>query len=273
MVVIIVGGHGGTGKTSQLLGIAEMPDYQPVIWGVLEQKDTRSIRAVAERNEGRFYYDKLYATFPREHRDLDGELDQFMIDPHKTLENVQTWRDRLLSMPNPEDVKMIVLDGIGDIRGLATEDWLWQFNVEMRRREPHGKLREAIGKNDAAAWSEVNSRTKSLIEPLMNFVYENEHVALFMTAQMHDLFVKSERVGEELDLKNWLEYPAETIIMLERDLDKGTGEFHFNLECTKVPLWAGEPFVVKNIPKTYGLLAALTEHGLLPVDENKDSEQ
>lgn len=232
MVVAIIAGKGGTGKTSQIFSLANI--FEPFWWAIMEKKDERMIATQGE----------LLISIGKD----------YMIDPTATLNGFQSWRDKILEDKNPP-LKCIVVDGISDIREYAIEEWIQAH--PLYDKDGKEKKRESIGAKNLSGWSEVNKRTRSLLEPLINYgLYRGVHV--FFTAQMKQVYANNIRTGEQPDIKEWQEYPCECIIQLHKD--KGTD--HYWCSCEKAPAWSKGTFKV-DLCKDTGLLEVMSMQGLL----------
>ena len=160
-------------------------------------------------------------------------------------------------LKEPNDV--IVIDGVTDLRTYAIDEWIIKDN--KKRGEDGREPRTKIGKGNISAWEEINTRVKLLIQPIMNFSFFN-NIHLFMTAQMKPLYVNDIRTGDEIAIKEWLEYDVECLLILHKD--KNTE--HYWCSCEKAPLWSDGCFV-EDLTKETGLLEVLAKHGLLDQKE------
>lgn len=248
MVVAIIAGRGGVGKTSQLFPIARL--FQPTQWAILEKKDERSVMqsfSKAEIIDHQTLVETLIEVYPKGHTDKQGELDEYMEDPTKTLELFQQWRDMVLQH---NELKCIVVDGISDLRRYAIIEW------ELINEQ------KATGRN-IAAWVTINARVKRLVNPLRNFgVYNSIHV--FFTAQMRDVYgvdAKKNplRLGEEPDIKEWLEYPVDALLILNKQKRSEV----YTVSAEKVPNWCASSGWVEELRKDTGLLEVMSKYGLL----------
>ena len=237
MVVAIIAGRGGTGKTSQLITLARL--FPLTRWAIMEKKDERALKTVEEVNAQLIYaVDKEYNT-----------------NPVAILNMFAEWRDSILQ--TKDELKCIVVDGISDLRGYAMEEWL-QTHPIYDQKTGEERKRKTIGGENIGAWGEINQRVRLLVEPLINYaLYHNIH--LFLTAQMKDTYVKNTKIGQEPDIKDWLEYPCECLLILKKD--KNTD--HYECSCEKAPLWSGESGWVEELHKDTGLLEVLSIHKLI----------
>ena len=237
MVVAIIAGRGGTGKTSQLIMLARL--FPLTRWAIMEKKDERALKTVEEVTAQLIYaVDKEYNT-----------------NPAKMLSMFGVWRDSILQ--TKDEIKCIVVDGISDLRDYSMEEWL-QTHPIYDQKTGEARKRKTIGGENIGAWGEINKRVRLLVEPLINYsLYNNIH--LFTTAQMKDTYVKNTRVGQEPDIKDWLEYPCECLLVLKKD--KNTD--HYECSCEKAPIWSGESGWIEEMHKDTGLLEVLSTHKLI----------
>ena len=245
MVVAIIAGRGGTGKTSQLIMLARL--FPPTRWAIMEKKDERAFKRVKEVTAQLLYaIDERYNKNPVEMLNMFGK-----------------WRDTILQ--TKDEIKCIVVDGVSDLRDYAMEEWL-QTHPIYDRKTGEERKRRTIGGENIGAWGEINKRVRLLVEPLINYsLYHNVH--LFLTAEMKDVYgvitennkKKNVRMGQEPDIKDWLEYPCECLLVLKKD--KNTN--HYECSCEKAPLWSGESGWVEELHKDTGLLEVLSTHKLI----------
>lgn len=234
MVIAIIAGRGGTGKTSQLISMCSV--YSHYAWGMMELKDKRSLE---HKN----------ITF----RNLT-KLDKKYLDNAKAiLDSCAEWvKDVLQDI----SLELVVLDGVSDLRTKAIDEW------------EEEKGRKLTGKN-IDGWRAVNERVRKIVEPLMNWgIFNCVHV--FMTAEMREIYKEDKNgvsVGTgkyEPAIKEWLEYPCEAVIILEKE----KGKDHYWCSCEKAPLWSDGCFQ-EDLYKNTGLLEVLSMHGLLEMEEKE----
>jgi hypothetical protein len=250
MTVGIIAGAEGTGKTSQLVTIAQA--FTPSVWGILELKDEEKITAL---KTDEFLPSLLFEMYE------DGSEYQANEDPVRTLDKVRKWRDNILNQkPLPAT---IVLDGISDLRDYAILDWVIRDN---KKRLSGGKEpRESIGEKNLGAWGAVNETVKKILNPLINTALK-KHINFFMTAQMKDRYLNGDIVGMIPDLKSYMSYPVPCLFILSY-------EGSYNIECTKEPVTPR--WEIKDIKKDIGMLEAFRAHDLIrkePVDFMIDYE-
>lgn len=239
MVVAILSGEEGAGKTIQALGIAKA--FPTACWGLLELKDEEKMNV--QKTAG-FEPETLFRMYPAGH-ELQGNE-----DPAETLKAVEQWRDSIFkSQPLPQT---IVLDGVSDLREYAIDAWTIKDNAARiaKGREP----RKGIGEKNLAGWSEVNTIVKHILKPLVNLALK-ERLNFIMTAQMRDKYMDGEIIGKEPAFKSYISYPVPCLFTLSNN---GNG---YNLESTKDPL--NPRWRETNITKGTGLLDALIKHGLI----------
>ena len=251
MVVAIIAGRGGTGKTSQLITLARL--FPPTRWAIMEKKDERALKTVEEVKAQLIYaVDKEYNTDPMKILNMFGEWRDSILqskDDKKNTEDFPEWKR--------DEIKCIVVDGISDLRNYAMEEWLQTHPIYDQKTGEERKRKTISGEN-IGAWGEINKRVRLLVEPLINYsLYHNVH--LFLTAQMKDTYVKNTRVGQEPDIKDWLEYPCECLLVLKKD--KNTD--HYECSCEKAPIWSGESGWIEEMHKDTGLLEVLSTYKLI----------
>lgn len=239
MVVAIVSGSEGTGKTTQLLGIAEA--FPSTMWGIMELKDEEKIMAL---KTNKFTPEVLYRIYPDDH-ELEGNE-----DPKKTLNAVEEWRDSIFkSELRP---RTVIFDGISDLREYAIDAWIIANNAE-RAAKGRAPLK-GIGEKNLSGWSEVNNTVKLILKPLINLALKN-HINFIMTAQMKDMYRDGVIVGIEPAIKPYMSYPVPCLFTLSYSA------LGYTLECTKEsenPRWN-----IENLRKKTGMLEALRAHNLL----------
>ena len=235
MVVTIISGGEGTGKTTQLLRLVK--EFGDVVWGILELKD---VEEILKLKSSTFQPTRLYQVYE------DGTKLQGNVDPIKTLEFVRNWRDMVYkTKPFPQT---IVIDGISDLRDYVIKEWIINKNTN------EGKNYKSMGKNNLSGWAEVNNEVQAILEPLINKALLN-HINLFMTAGVKEKFLNGEIVGFTPDYKPWMSRSVQCLIQLSC-VDES-----YNLKCTKEP--ENPRWHVDNIPKGTGLLSALRVHNLV----------
>lgn len=221
MVVAIIAGLPGRGKTSSLIYFTKI--YQPYRWGLLELKDLRSLDAKGVT------YDNLTAI-----------TDEYKNNPNEILKSCEKWRDKVIK---DKTLKLIVIDGISDLRRFARDEW-----------DANPNNRKATGKN-IHAWEMINNRVRGIINPIINYgLFMGVHV--FLTTQMKDIYENDIKRGKEPDIKEWLQYDCECLIQLHKTGDK------YTCSCDKAPMWSQGTFSCE-LRKDTGLLEVLSMQGLL----------
>ena len=246
MVVMILSGAEGTGKTSQTLGLAKK--YPTTAWGILELKDKEKIMA---RESADFVPEVLYKVYPDDHNLRGNE------DPFKTLAAVTKWTDRIYtSQPHPQT---IVLDGISDLREYAQYAWILADNADRisKGRSP----RKTIGEKNIGAWGQINTAVKEIITPLINLALK-KGLNLILTAQMKDEYRDGDIVGSKPDIKPFMSYPIPCLFTLSYDASG------YRIDAAKEP--NNPRWRVDGIEKGTGLLDALSSHNLLPPPATSD---
>jgi hypothetical protein len=237
MVVAIVAGEEGSGKTTQILDLAKK--YPQTMWGIMELKDKEKVMGLKTDT---FVPEVLFEEYP------DGHEKQGNIDPLKTVRHVEEWRDKVYAR-NPST---IILDGISDLRAEVINAWVFEDNLDRvsKGRSP----RKAIGEKNLGAWGEVNTRVREIIDPLINKGL-NKHRNVIFTAQMKDKYRDGEIVGIEPALKPYMSYPIPCLFVFSIQ-----GEI-YNIACTKEP--ENPRWHVDSVKKHTGFLEALDAHGLI----------
>ena len=243
MTVAIVSGQEGTGKTTQVVGVAKASS--PTLWAVLELKDKKKIERYASND---FNVQILYKTYPRNHEKA------MSVDPIATLQNVLEWKNSIMNLTDLP--RTIVIDGISDLRDYAISAWVIKDNIE---RKAQGKPpRKRIGERNIGAWGEVNQTVRDLLEPLINLALIND-ISLLMTAQFKEEWLGGDKVGYIPDLKPWMSYPIPCLFSLFSS-EKG-----YSLSCTKEP--DNPRWIVEDLEKDTGFLKALITHNLIDTTE------
>jgi hypothetical protein len=239
MVVAIVAGEEGSGKTSQILEIAKR--FPVAVYGIMELKDKEKIMGLTSPT---FIPEVLFEVYP------DGHEKEGNIDPVATVQHVERWRKAVYAM-NPPPV-IIVLDGVSDLRSEVTDAWIKKDNMERisKGRAP----RESIGEKNIGAWGAVNTWVKEIINPLINLGLK-KHINVFLTAQMKDKYIDGEIVGIEPALKPYMSYPIPCLFTLS------SNESGYKIACTKEP--ENPRWHVDNVAKNTGFYDALVAHNLI----------
>lgn len=227
-------GNPGDGKTTQHVSLCKcLPDS---IYLVLERKDEELLE---RKGEGIVF--KVIEQFD----------ENYMEDPIATLDNLHMQFKEIM---NGGKYKNIFVDGVSDIRGFAMKEWIHNDN---RERKAQGlKLRESIMGENLSAWAAINDRTKGIIRPLVNWATV-KRTNVFFTAQMKDNYIKNQKVGQAINIGEWLEYDVDVKCKLYRDK-----EGNFMATFVKVPGWANE--CESDIPISKdSFIAVLAERGLI----------
>lgn len=233
MTVGIFSGKEGVGKTTQLLTLARA--YPKAFWIVMELKDKKRLEKEVDRD---FELSVMYKTYPKGHKHA------MQIDSVATLNTISEAKDHVLET-HPETV---VIDGISDLRDLATIAWAEEYN------EANGTKLTTPKYKDWGEWGKINQKVRDILEPLINFALI-EDTNLWLTAQMKDDYVNDVKVGTKPDLKEWMSYPVQCLFLLERT------KSDYTLQCIKEPENAA--WEIPELEKEVGVLKALVEHGLV----------
>lgn len=258
MTVYIIAGIPGVGKSSQIFNVANV--YRPTRWASFETKDKRFLEKFVknEQNQPQFEWTLIAHNHPPGHIDLFGKIDEYTPDPVKTLDEFEIWvHESIKKKP-----KTIVVDGISDIRDFVKERWIYEDN--LIRIAQKLKPRQAIGEQNKAAWGEINDIVRGLLKPLIEYGYESG-ADIFFTAQMKDKYIDGNVVGEEPDIKKWIEHEAEVVMIFHKDKDqRQVDSDKYWVYCDKIPAWADskESKFSVELRKGDGLLEVLSLHGL-----------
>lgn len=227
-------GNPGDGKTTQHLSLCKcLPDS---IYLVLERKDEELLE---RKGEGVVF--KVIEQFD----------ENYLEDPIATLDNLQMQFKEIM---NTNKYKNVFVDGVSDIRGFAMKEWIYKDN---RARKVAGeKPRESIAGENLSAWSAINDRTKGIIRPLVNWATV-KRTNVFFTAQMKDNYINNKKIGQAINVGEWLEYDVDVKVRLYRDRDS-----NFMATFVKVPGWALECESDVPIHKD-SYIALLAERGLI----------
>lgn len=227
-------GNPGDGKTTQHLSLCKcLPDS---IHLCLERKDEELLE---RKGDGVVF--KVIEQFNED----------YMEDPIATLDYLNR---QFREIMNGNAYRNVIVDGVSDIRGFAIREWIHNDN---RERKAQGlKLRESIMGENLAAWSSINDRTKNIIRPLVNWATV-KRTNIFFTAQMKDNYIKNQKVGQVINIGEWLEYDVDVKCKLYRDK-----EGVFMASFAKVPGWANECESDVPISKD-AYIALLAERGLI----------
>jgi len=140
------------------------------------------------------------------------------IDHIKTWDNV----DKLLSRAIKTGVKLIVIDGIQDLRRMATD----KYEIES------GKT--AYGQQ---AWSKINSMVKQLLYRAFNFARINNIQVLITTHYAPEFTDQGERTGKVyVDAKDYIVDRVDEVLGFKRD------GMTFTIRRGKSPKGPCEPF-------------------------------
>ena len=227
-------GNPGDGKTTQHVSLCKcLPDS---IYLVLERKDEELLE---RKGDGIVF--KVIEQFD----------ENYMEDPIATLDNLNMQFKEIM---NTGKYKNVFVDGVSDIRGFSMKEWIYKDN---RARKAAGeKTRESIAGENLSAWSAINDRTKSIIRPLVNWATV-KRTNVFFTAQMKDNYINNKKVGQAINIGEWLEYDVDVKVKLYRDRDG-----NFMASFAKVPGWAN--ICENDVPISRdSYIALLAERGLI----------
>jgi len=171
-----------------------------------------------------------------------------------SIETIMVLEKTIRSIIHENKYKLVVLDGISDIRKFAQKEWIFKDNM-LRAKE--GKpARTMISGENKGAWAAINQRVIGILEPLINWSNINgTHV--FFTAQMKDAYLNDQKVGRAIAAGDWIEFDVDVKCSLYINT-----EGIYMARFDKVPGWA----VVKDadVPVAKGgYIGLLAERGLL----------
>jgi hypothetical protein len=160
------------------------------------------------------------------------------------IETVQVLEKTIRSIIHENKYKIVVLDGISDIRRFAQKEWIFKDNL-MRGKE--GKPpRTMISGENKGAWAAININWSNIM---------GTHV--FFTAQMKDAYLNDQKVGRAIAAGDWIEFDVDVKCRLYMNTE---GIYMAKFE--KMPGWA----IVKDsdVPVAKGgYIGLLSERGLL----------
>lgn len=175
----------------------------------------------------------------------------FQEDPIETISKLEKTIREII---HESKYKIVVLDGISDIRKFAQKEWIFKDNL-LRSKE--GKpARSMISGENKGAWAAINQRVMSILEPLINWSnIRGTHV--FFTAQMKDSYLDDKKVGRSIAAGDWIEFDVDVKCNLYLNT-----EGIYMARFDKIPGWAAQK--EKDVPVARGgYIGLLAERGLL----------
>jgi hypothetical protein len=233
VTLILTSGEAGNGKSTQHVEICKYAP-EPSIYLCMEVKDKKLLQTSGIKTVQIIQYDKDFQEEP--------------IDTVAMLE--KTIREII----HENKYKVVVLDGISDIRRFAQKEWIFKDNM-LRAKE--GKpARTMISGENKGAWAAINQRVMGILEPLINWSnIMGTHV--FFTAQMKDAYLNDKKVGRQIAAGDWIEFDVDVKVRLYLN-----SEGIYMAKFEKTPGWA----IVKDIDVPVskgGYIGLLAERGLL----------
>jgi len=210
MTLILTHGEAGVGKSTHHTAICKYSKEGESVYLCMEVKDDKLLKWAAVNAIHIIQYNEFYEE-----------------DGVKTLAKLE---EEIRKIIKESKYKVVILDGISDIRKFAQKEWIEKDNLI---RISQGKQpRTGISGENKSAWAAINQRVMGILEPLINWSNIKEtHV--FFTAQMKDSYLNDAKVGRQIAAGDWVYFDVDVICNLFRD-DAGL----FKAKFTKIPGWA-----------------------------------
>jgi|WetSurMetagenome_2_1015567.scaffolds.fasta_scaffold02467_16 hypothetical protein len=236
MTLILASGEAGNGKSTQHVDLCRYSDIEkmPHIYLCMEVKDKKLLDMSGINSVQIIQYDKDFQEEP--------------------IETINMLEKTIRQIIHESKYKIVVLDGISDIRRFAQKEWIFKDNL-LRSKE--GKPpRAMISGENKGAWAAINMRVMGILEPLINWSnIKGTHV--FFTAQMKDAYLNDKKVGRQIAAGDWIEFDVDV-----------KARFYINTEgiymvkFEKTPGWAVQ--MDADVPVARGgYIGLLAERGLL----------
>jgi hypothetical protein len=236
MTLILASGEAGNGKSTQHVDVCRYSDNGkfPHIYLCMEVKDKKLLDMSGINSVQIIQYDK----------DFQEDAIETILVLEKTIREII----------HENKYKIVVLDGISDIRRFAQKEWIFKDNM-IRSKE--GKPpRAMISGENKGAWAAINQRVMGILEPLINWSnIKGTHV--FFTAQMKDSYLNDKKVGRQIAAGDWIEFDVDVKV-----------RFYINTEgiymakFEKTPGWAKTCEIDVPVARG-GYIGLLAERGLL----------
>lgn len=240
MVIGLVSGLTGTGKTSQVMGVAKA-EKGTVVWGALDPKD----EAVIMEEATMFFKPTVLS-----HMHGNGTPNQWMDDARKTLAETRKWADEIFKMrPLPG---LVVLDGISILKDLAKDLWLEDDNLE--RVEANKAPRESLGENNFGALAAINDMVRAILKPILNMAV-SAHMGLFFISDTKDKYLDGDVIGTTPEVIPRLTSSMPCLFELSYVDEK------YNLNCVKDPF--NPRWTVTGLERHIGLLNSMDDYNLV----------
>jgi len=229
----LASGEAGNGKSTQHVAICRYSS-EPSIYLCMEVKDKKLLQISGINQVQIIQYDK-----------------DFQED---AIETIQMLEKTLRDIIHKDVYKIVILDGISDIRKFAQKEWIFKDNM-MRAKE--GKPpRTMISGENKGAWAAINQRVIGILEPLINWSnIRGTHV--FFTAQMKDSYLNDQKVGRAIAAGDWIEFDVDVKVRFYLNTE---GIYMAKFE--KLPGWATIAETDVPVMKD-GYIGLLAERGLL----------
>ena len=178
--------------------------------------------------------------------------DQYLEDPIATLDKLER---SIHDVITTNKHKNVVIDGVSDIRTYAIKEWIYNDNIERKRKGM--AQRKTISGDNKSAWHEINERVKNILRPLINWANVTRN-NVFFTAQLKDNYLNDKKVGKVINIGEWCEYDVDVKLeFLHPSLDR------FIVKITKIPNWAIDTGVYEVEIRKDGFFGLLAERGLI----------
>jgi hypothetical protein len=210
MTLILVHGEAGVGKSTQHTAVCKYSKEGTSVYLCMEVKDDKLLKWAG-----------VNATHVIQYNDYYEE------DGVKTLTRLE---EEIRKVIKEDKYKIVILDGISDIRKFAQKEWIEKDN--LIRISQSKAPRNGISGENKAAWAAINQRVMGILEPLINWS-NIKHTHVFFTAQMKDSYMNDAKVGRQIAAGDWIEFDVDVKCHLFRD-DAGL----YMAKFTKLPGWA-----------------------------------
>jgi hypothetical protein len=233
MTLILASGEAGNGKSTQHVEICKY-SQEPSIYLCMEVKDKKLLQMSGINAVQIIQYDK-----------------DFQED---AVETIAVLEKTLRDIIHKNIYKVVILDGISDIRKFAQKEWIFKDN--MYRAKEGKPARSMISGENKGAWAAINQRVIGILEPLINWSnIMGTHV--FFTAQMKDAYLNDQKVGRAIAAGDWIEFDVDVKVRFYLNTE---GIYMVRFE--KLPGWA--TVCETDVPVAKGgYIGLLAERGLL----------
>lgn len=233
MTLILTSGEAGNGKSTQHVEICKYSP-EPSIYLCMEVKDKKLLQMSGINQVQIIQYDKDFQ--------------------EEAIETIQMLEKTLRAIIHENKYRIVVLDGISDIRKFAQKEWIFKDN--MFRAKEGKPPRSMISGENKGAWAAINQRVISILEPLINWSnIMGTHV--FFTAQMKDAYLNDQKVGRAIAAGDWIEFDVDVKVKLYLNTE---GIYMAKFE--KLPGWATVRDTDVPVARG-GYIGLLAERGLI----------